>query len=192
MGPDDHGLFDPPQSKKLPLMKVVIASVLAAAVGGAGVTLALPMLTDGDDASAASAELVDDTTSTEDRDADEAYEAPAKKGKPKKGKKGKGDKKSDLIDLEPMVVSLLAGSPQGRSVPRLRMQVSIEMAPDVYGDGTRQRVRHAFISALQSVEAETLRKPGGIDELRDVLRNAAVDALGPEVRDVFITELIVL
>ncbi|MEM1381549.1 MAG: flagellar basal body-associated FliL family protein [Pseudomonadota bacterium] len=191
MGPDDHGLFDPPQSKKFPLVKVAIAGVLAAAVGGAGVTLALPMLTDGGDASAASAEMMDDT-SAEEYVAEEAYEAPAKKGKLKKAKKGKGDKKSDLIDLEPMVVSLLAGTPQGRSVPRLRMQVSIEMAPDVYGDGTRQRVRHAFISALQSVEAETLRKPGGIDALRDVLRDAAVDALGPEVRDVFITELIVL
>ncbi|MEM9840812.1 MAG: flagellar basal body-associated FliL family protein [Pseudomonadota bacterium] len=182
MTPDDHKLFDDPEPKNGWLIKALVAGGLTLAVGAAGATVALPALS----------ESVEAAVEMAAEDAVEAESVAAAPEPQSKKKKKKGKATVDLIDLEPMVVSILPGQAMRGAAPRLRMRVSLELDSGLYSDGTRQRVRHAFISAIQEVDTDTLNAPGGIDALRMTLRDAAAGALGEGVRDVFITEFILL
>lgn len=98
----------------------------------------------------------------------------------------------DIIDLEPLVVSIATAPRSVGAIPRLRLSISVELESGVYGDGTRQRLRHAFIAGIQRLDVAMLRGSDGLAVLRQTLRDAAGEALGGEVHDVFITEFILL
>ena len=166
------------------MLRTLIVGAVFLGVGAGGATLLLPSLSAKPSEAAAPDEPGAEKT-------DEKEKSDKKKPKKSKGK-GKGKGASTILDLNPMVVSLYREGMKPSAVPRMRLSVSVDTGAAGIGDGTRQRLRHAFIGAVQSLDATSLRGPEGLDRLTQALRQAANDALGVEVAEVYITEFIVL
>lgn len=171
------------EASKGGMLRMLIVGAVFLGVGAGGATFLLPSLS----AKPTEVAATDDATPK-----DEAGKPKPEKKKKAKKAKGKAKGSSTILDLNPMVVSLYREDMKASAVPRLRLSVSVDTGDGGIGDGTRQRLRHAFIGALQALDAKALRGPEGLEHLTQALRKAANEALDIEVADVFITEFIIL
>jgi len=173
------------------MVRTLIVGAVFLGIGAGGATILLPSLS-AKPADVVEAEAPTDESKDEKADSSKPKKEKKSKSKSKAKNKGKGKGSSTILDLNPMVVSLYSDATKPNAVPRMRLSVSVDTGDAGIGDGTRQKLRHAFIGAVQTFDASALRGPEGLDKLTEALRGAATEALGVEVSDVYITEFIVL
>ncbi|MEM0928082.1 MAG: flagellar basal body-associated FliL family protein [Pseudomonadota bacterium] len=116
----------------------------------------------------------------------------AAKTKGKKGKKGDEDEATTIVALEPIIISLPAPNQIRRKLPRLNVVIALEVTDAEYTEEQRPQLRNDLISTIRLIDAQTLNSPGGLDALRTTVEESAGEVLGTSLKQVLITEFILL
>ncbi|MEO1656119.1 MAG: flagellar basal body-associated FliL family protein [Pseudomonadota bacterium] len=126
-------------------------------------------------------------------DGEEPAKAKAKpKGKKKKGKKGEDENTTTIVALEPIIISLPAPNQIRRKLPRLNVAIALEVTDAEYTEEKRPQLRNDLISTIRLIDAQTLNSPEGLDTLRSTIEESAGEVLGASLKQVLITEFILL
>ncbi|MEO1043647.1 MAG: flagellar basal body-associated FliL family protein [Pseudomonadota bacterium] len=167
-------------------LKLIIAGVGAAVLLGGGaagwftgiIPNALGM--GPDEEIVAEGEAADGETSTDGR----------KRGG--RGKKGQEEDTTSIVKLEPIIISLPSPTTIRRKLPRLNVVVALEVTDAELTEEMRPQLRNDLISTIRLIDAQTLNSPGGLATLRSTIEESAGAVLGSSLKQVLITEFILL
>ncbi|MEM7740071.1 MAG: flagellar basal body-associated FliL family protein [Pseudomonadota bacterium] len=167
-------------------LKLIIAGVGAAVIIGGGAAGWFTGIIPGALGMTADEEIV---AEGEAADGDASSDSKKRGGR---GKKGDEEEATSIVKLEPIIISLPSPTTIRRKLPRLNVVVALEVTDAELTEEMRPQLRNDLISTIRLIDAQTLNSPGGLATLRSTIEESAGAVLGSSLKQVLITEFILL